>query len=276
MLLNIGHIMSRQSFVQQRGSSQYPRIGCSRLSNIDNSTPLIAIIVELLLQLLKVLSLSSTSVQVKSLPMDLNYLCTEVLSAQDAQLHSQIRFYDPDTPWIEQPNIARTLHTLLSALYAAHSGLMGSVDMLLARGMNVNATGGRFGSVLQAAACKGYTEVVEVLLAKGADVNLAGGDYGDPLQGACSYGHRECAKLLLEHGAEVNARGGEHNTALHTAAFNGYDQVAALLLENGAEIDPLDEEHRTPLIWVAGEGHPITVKLLLDRGANCMVQDESD
>jgi hypothetical protein len=66
--------------------------------------------------------------------------------------------------------------------------------MLLARGTDVNATSGRYGSALQAAACKGYTGVVEVLLAKDAVVNLAGGDYGNVLQGACSYGHRACAK----------------------------------------------------------------------------------
>ena len=247
----------------------------SKFSNMNQSTPLIALVVELLLQILKVLSLTSTSVQVKNLPTDLNYLCTELLSAQDAQLQSQIRFYDPDTPWIEQPDIARTLNALPSALYyAAKTGLVRSVELLIAKGINVNATGGRYSSALQAAACKGYTKVVEVLLANGADVNQAGGDYGNTLQGACSYGHRSCAKLLLEHGAEVNTRGGEHTTALHAAAFNGYDQVAALLLENGAEIDPLDEEHRTPLIWAAGEGHPDMVRLLLDHGADCMVQDE--
>lgn len=247
----------------------------SKFSNMDQSTPLIPLIVEFLLQLLHLLSLSSTSVQVKNLPTDLNYLCTELLSNQDAQLQSQIRFYDPDTPWIEQPDIARTLNALPSALYyAAHAGLVGSVKLLLAKGINVNATGGRYGSALQAAACKGHREVIEALLENGVDVNQTGGEYGNALQGACSYGHRSCAELLLDNGAEVNARGGEHTTALHSAAFNGYDQVAGLLLGKGAEVDPLDEEHRTPLIWAAAEGYPNTVELLLDHGADCMVQDE--
>ncbi|EXJ72628.1 uncharacterized protein A1O5_03774 [Cladophialophora psammophila CBS 110553] len=247
-----------------------------KLTNMDQNAPVIALIVEFLLLILKVLKLSSTSPQVKDLPIDLNYLCTELLGAQDAQLHSQILFYDPDTPWMDQPDIARTLHTLPSALYyAAHAGLVGSVRLLLAKGIDVNAVGGRYGTALQAAASKGHTDVVKVLLANGANVNQESGDYGNALQGACAYGHTSCARLVLDHGADINARGGEHGTALQAAAFNGYDQVVAMLIENGAEIDALDDQHKTPLSWAASEGHTETVRLLLDHGSDCMIRDES-
>ncbi|KAL9131147.1 MAG: hypothetical protein Q9217_000848 [Psora testacea] len=247
----------------------------AKVSSGDQSMPLITLIIEFLLQILKVLSSSSTSAQVQDLPTDLNYLCSELLSAQDAQLQSQILFFDPDMPWIEQPDVARTLNILPSALYyAAHAGLETSVKMLLAKGADVNATGGRYGNALQAAACKGHLDVVELLLAGGADVNQAGGDYGNALQGACSYGHRRCAMLLIVNGADVNAKGGEHGTALHAAAFIGHERIAALLIENGAEIDCLDDAHSTPLLWAAREGHHETVQLLLKHGADCMIQDE--
>ena len=247
----------------------------AKLSNGDPSTPLIPLIIEFLLQILKVLSLSSTSAQVQDLPTDLNYLCSELLTAQDAQLQSQILFFDPDTPWIEQPDVARTLNILPPALYyAAHAGLETSVKMLLARGADANATGGRYGNALQAAACKGHLDIIGLLLAGGADVNMAGGDYGNALQGACSYGHRRCAILLIVKGADVNAKGGEHATALHAAAFMGHERIAALLIENGAEIDCFDDEHSTPLLWAAREGHHETVQLLLEHGADCMSQDE--
>ena len=247
----------------------------TKVSISDQSMPLITLIVELLLQILKVLSLSSTSAQVQGLPTDLNYLCSELLSAQDAQLQSQILFFDPDTPWIEQPDVARTLNILPSALYyAAHAGLQTSVKMLLAKGTDANATGGRYGNALQAAACKGHLDVVELLLAGGADVNMAGGDYGNALQGACSYGHRRCAMLLIVNGADVNAKGGEHATALHAAAFIGHDRIAALLIEKGAEIDCFDDAHSTPLLWASREGHYETAQLLLEHGADCMIQDE--
>lgn len=244
-------------------------------SKLDQDTPAIALIIEFLLMILKVLNISSTSAQVKNLPTDLNYLCTELLSAQDAQLQSQIRFYDPDTPWVDQPDVTRTLNTLPSALYyACHAGLVGSVKLLLARGVDVNATGGRYGTALEAAASQGHADVVKMLLLNGADVNQTAGDYGNALQGACAYGHHSCAEILLQHGADVNAEGGEHFTALHAAAFNGYEQVARMLLDKGARIDTLDEDHRTPLIWAAAEGHTETVRLLLARGSDCMVRDQ--
>lgn len=235
----------------------------------------ITLIIEFLLQILKVLSSSSTSAQVRDLPTDLNHLCLELLSAQDAQLQSQILLFDPDTPWVEQPDVTRTLNILPSALYyAAHAGLETSVKMLLAKAADPNTTGGRYGNALQAAACRGHLSVLQILLAGGADVAKTGGDYGNALQGACSYGHRSCAALLIMNGADVNARGGEHVTALHGAAFSGHVRIAALLIENGAEIDSLDDQRSTPLLWAAREGHHETVRLLLDHGADCMIQDE--
>lgn len=247
----------------------------AKVSNGDENMPLIALIIEFLLQILKVLSSSSTSEQVRDLPTDLNHLCLEILSAHDAQLQSQILLFDPDTPWIEQPDVARTLNILPSALYyAAHAGLATSVKMLLAKGADPNAKGGRYGNALQAAACRGHLDVVQLLLAGGAVVAMAGGDYGNALQGACSYGHRRCAALLIKNGADVNAKGGEHATALHGAAFIGHEKIAALLIENGAEIDSFDDQHSTPLLWAAREGHYETSRLLLERGADCTIQDE--
>jgi ankyrin repeat protein len=265
------HVQAVSVVAEQR----FPISESSKFSGLDGTNPLISLIIEFLLQVLKVFSLSSTSSQVTELPIDLNQLCVGLLSSQGGQLQSQIRFFDPDTPWIEAPDIARAVNTLPSALYyAAHAGLTDSVKLLLAKGIDVNATGGRYGSALQAASCKGYRDVVALLIENGADVNLQGGDYGYALQGACCYGHETCAKILLDHGANVNAKGGEHSTALHAAAFNGYESVVALLVQNGAEIDSRDDQMRTPLIEAAAEGHTATVELLLKLGANAMLKDD--
>ena len=40
--------------------------------------------------------------------------------------------------------------------------------MLLAKGANVNAQGGKYGSALQAALYRGHEMIVEILLARGA------------------------------------------------------------------------------------------------------------
>lgn len=43
--------------------------------------------------------------------------------------------------------------------------------MLLDKGANVSAQGGRYGNALQAASYRGYEKVVQILLEKGANVN---------------------------------------------------------------------------------------------------------
>ena len=76
------------------------------------------------------------------------------------------------------------------------------VQLLLNKGANVNAQGGKFGNALQAASYEGHKEVVQLLLDKGADVNAQGGDeYGSALQAASSKGHDEVVQLLRDRGA---------------------------------------------------------------------------
>jgi len=70
------------------------------------------------------------------------------------------------------------------------------VDTLLARGADVNAQGGIYGTALQAASERGHCEVVHTLLARGADVNAQGGLYGTALQAASERGHCEVVEML--------------------------------------------------------------------------------
>ncbi|KAI8664541.1 NACHT domain-containing protein [Fusarium keratoplasticum] len=237
------------------------------------AVPLIILIIELLAQILRVFGLPVPTTE-RKLQTDLNSLCVELLSAQ---LEGQIRFFDPDTPWIDKPDVSRRINALPSGLYyAAHSGLTDSVRLLLAKGMDVNAIGGRHGTALQAASCKGYKDIVQLLLESGAEVNQLAGDYGYALQGAACYGHEECVKLLLDWKADVNAKGGEHHTALHAAAFNGHEKVVKILAEQGEAINDTGSEDRgqNPLIEAAAEGHTATVKLLLKLGANSLLRDQ--
>ncbi|KAF2798222.1 hypothetical protein K505DRAFT_357751, partial [Melanomma pulvis-pyrius CBS 109.77] len=57
----------------------------------------------------------------------------------------------------------------MTLLQAAANGHMQMVKLLLDKGTDVNAQGGRFGSALQAASAGGYEQVVKLLLSKGAD-----------------------------------------------------------------------------------------------------------
>jgi hypothetical protein len=53
----------------------------------------------------------------------------------------------------------------------------------------------------------GHDRTVQLLLEKGADVNAQGGRYGNALQVASYRGHEAIVKLVLEKGADVNAQG---------------------------------------------------------------------
>ena len=87
---------------------------------------------------------------------------------------------------------------------APHGGHDKIVELLLSKGADVNAQGGKHSSVLQAASFKGHDKIVELLLSKGADVNAQGGVFGSALQAVSFEGHDKIVKLLLSKGA-VNA-----------------------------------------------------------------------
>ncbi|KAI1602560.1 ankyrin repeat domain containing protein [Pyrenophora tritici-repentis] len=64
-----------------------------------------------------------------------------------------------------------------------------------------------------------------MLLDKGADVNAQGGRYGNALQAASAGGYEQVVKMLLNKGAKVNAQGGEYSSALQAASAGGYEAV---------------------------------------------------
>jgi hypothetical protein len=117
---------------------------------------------------------------------------------------------------------------------AAEKGASVLTRMLLDKGADVNAHGGRYGNALHAASEGGHEAVVKLLLDKGADVDAHGGVYGNALYAASVGGHEAVVKLLLDKGADVNAQGGDYGNALQAAAVGGYEAVVKLLLDKGA------------------------------------------
>ena len=71
-----------------------------------------------------------------------------------------------------------------------------------------------------------------MLVEKGADVNAQGGRYGNALQAASSGGHKETAQMLVEKGADVNLGNlHEHQgrlsdaEAMYERALRGYEKA---------------------------------------------------
>ena len=88
------------------------------------------------------------------------------------------------------------------------------------------------------AAENGHAGVVELLLAKGADVE-AKDEKGrrTPLLFAAEKGHAGAVELLLEKGANVEARRFDAMTPLMLAAMGGHTRVAEQLLAKNANPD---------------------------------------
>jgi ankyrin repeat protein len=109
------------------------------------------------------------------------------------------------------------------------------VELLINKGANVNAQGGKYGTALQSASAQGSKAMIELLPDTEADVNAQGGKHGTALQAALRAHHAESKmQLLLERGADLNYKCSEHGTALDAALREHDEDVIGLLLERGA------------------------------------------
>jgi serine/threonine-protein phosphatase 6 regulatory ankyrin repeat subunit B len=84
------------------------------------------------------------------------------------------------------------------------------------------------------AATHGHTEVVQLLLAKGANVNAKDETGYTALINASAYGHKEVVQLMLGKGADVNAKANNGTSALSIASQHGDNEIKELLIKAGA------------------------------------------
>jgi ankyrin repeat protein len=144
---------------------------------------------------------------------------------------------------------------------AARAGQREAVELLLARGLDVNAREeGDNSYAMHWAAAEGHLDVVRVLADAGGDVVGAGDDHALEVIGwATCFGecHADVAEFLVSRGARHNvwsaiamgieprpedmtrrmSRNEDHQTPLHFAVAKGRGEMVARLLELGA--DPL-------------------------------------
>jgi ankyrin repeat protein len=93
-------------------------------------------------------------------------------------------------------------------------------------------------------------EMIQLLLAKGADVNQQNGLGETPLMMAAADRLAHGVKPLLDKGANVNLRDHEGRTALMQAARSESLEGVCLLLEHGAAVNARDAHGKTALKWV--------------------------
>ncbi|KAH5034899.1 hypothetical protein HBI75_092960 [Parastagonospora nodorum] len=163
-----------------------------------------------------------------------------------------------------------------SLMYAVKHGHYAMAELLLEKGADINAQGGRFGNALQAASFGGHEAVVRLLLDKSADVNAQGGRFGNALQAASFRGYKAMLELLLDKSADINAQGGEYGNALQVAASNGNEAVVRLLLDKGADINAQGGEYGNALYAAAYAGNIKVLERLIGKDSIRHLQDPYD
>ena len=150
------------------------------------------------------------------------------------------------------------------------------VQHLINHGADINVVDSIDGTALIAACSASDEAIVRLLLQKGVDIDAAGGrDGATALIMACKRGHESIVRLLLESEAEaskvvfckpLNAA----LTPLHVAAWNGSGGIALLLINHGVDVNTQDDKIGTPLILAAYEGNYSMVEFLLNKGADVL------
>lgn len=194
----------------------------------------------------------------------------------------------------------RRYNPLLEALNEGHSSI---AEMLILKGADIHRTKAtrEANTAIHLAAREGLTHLIELLLAKGVDVNTKN-EYGNTaLHDAVLFGKSNVVKYLIKHGADANISNSEGERAveiamrenqqtiaalllgssnrhnLHLAAYVGSVKIAEALSVGEANIDSVDDYGQTPLHYAINNGHIIFIDWLLAKGADIgYVDDEGN
>ena len=165
---------------------------------------------------------------------------------------------------------ARDLPPTLMLWNALRRGECRQVRRALNWGANVQARNERKGAtLLHEAAEFGYRELVEMLIARGADVNARDVEGRTPLHVATSRGFWDVMEVLLTAGADVDAQDREGRTPLHLAvsAYRHHPGGVYLLLAWNADLSAKDDGGATPLRRAIKQGDRGVAELLRRHGA---------
>ncbi|KAL4961580.1 kinase-like domain-containing protein [Aspergillus stella-maris] len=146
------------------------------------------------------------------------------------------------------------------------------LDLLVARGIDINAQDGNGNTVLHLVIARlESVEPLGRLLGVGARMDLLGRGGMTPLQYAIELDREDKAAILLERGADPNVPCPDGRRPLHRAiASKGVSiGLIRLLVEKGAEIDAQDYEGKSPLYEAVRQNRPDIVNYLVDQGASC-------
>jgi ankyrin repeat protein len=152
---------------------------------------------------------------------------------------------------------------LTALVFASRAGNRGIVADLL----NARASAETAPMALVEAASRGHLPVVELLLARGTQLNLQANHLNAALLAGARCGSLAVVNLLLAHHASANCRGSGGQTPLIAAAASGHTSVCAALLRVGAPIEWKDQAGDTALSAAIRAFQLAAAGLLVNAGA---------
>jgi len=124
----------------------------------------------------------------------------------------------------------------ISLQEAAATGKVDEAKALISNGIDVNAREyGTLKTALHYGVEKVHKEIVELLIAKGADVNAKATNDWTPLHMAALAGHKGVVEVLIAKGADVNAKNNESQKPLDIARRQNRMDIVTLLRQHGAK-----------------------------------------
>ncbi|KAL8724760.1 MAG: hypothetical protein Q9181_006689 [Wetmoreana brouardii] len=145
------------------------------------------------------------------------------------------------------------LHIVLKYKHSVTAAHIETIELLLDRGLDPNATADHWGSTLLGEACLlGSIELAQILIDKGARL-------GSALRSAAD--DDSMTKFLLDRGAKVVSES-DQSSAITTAAGGGNIKVVRLLISHANDMEL--RRSREAMHWAAAGGRIDVIKLLLE------------
>ena len=184
-----------------------------------------------------------------------------------------------DPNWIFEPKdpadwTSPLVPGMNALMYAAYRGEVKAIELLIAKGLDVNIRDNSENkTALWYAIYGGAAESVKFLVNAGAERVKENGQ--TDLIEAAMLGQNEIIKALIELGSDVNAANKGGSTALLWAATNGHIETVKLLVDLNAVINEKEKTGWTALMGAARSGSSETVRFLVEQGADIHARMEN-
>jgi hypothetical protein len=154
---------------------------------------------------------------------------------------------------------------------ASQNGQIDMVQLLIDKGIDINASDKEGNTALHMAAINGHKDIAQLLVAEGADINSRNKDGHTPLFASIKFRQKNIAEFLLNEGAKIDISTNYGNSPLVAAISNDMIEIAEMLISKGANLNTQNVDGHTPLHIAYNDTKMI--KLLLSAGAKYDIKD---